>query len=169
MLSLLAWLLALPAILLLSWFTLEILLGLRPLLTASHADQRKPRTTVLIPAHNEALGIADTLHRLHGADAAIAVLVVADNCQDETAHVARAAGAEVLERHDLERRGKGFALAFGRDHLAKRRPDERPEVIVVLDADCRTDMAASGVSQASAGAPRVRSRRETCWWRRLRA
>jgi cellulose synthase/poly-beta-1,6-N-acetylglucosamine synthase-like glycosyltransferase len=60
------------------------------------------------------------------------ILVVADNCTDATAKEAKAASAEVLERVDPEHRGKGFALAFGRDRLAVNPPD----VVVVLDADC---------------------------------
>ena len=46
------------------------------------------------------------------------LLVVADNCSDDTAAVARAAGAEVTERSDVERRGKGYALDHGVRHLA---------------------------------------------------
>ncbi|MFO0850942.1 MAG: glycosyltransferase family 2 protein [Gemmataceae bacterium] len=64
--------------------------------------------------------------------AADRLVVVADNCTDDTAAVARANGAEVVERADPDRRGKGYALAFGRDALAER----PPEVVVVLDADC---------------------------------
>ena len=61
------------------------------------------------------------------------LLVVADNCTDHTAAVARAAGAEVLERRDAERRGKGYALAAGVDTLRAGPPD----VVVIVDADCR--------------------------------
>jgi len=46
--------------------------------------------------------------------------------------LARAAGANVIERRDPERRGKGFALAFGADHLRS----DPPEVVLVVDADC---------------------------------
>lgn len=141
MLSALAWLLAAPAIALLGWFTLEILLGLRPLPAPFITARRTPRTAVLIPAHNEALGIGETLRHLHATDPAITILVVADNCTDDTADAARAAGAEVIERHDPVRRGKGFALAFGRDYLAQLPHAKQPEVVVVLDADCRTDEA----------------------------
>ena len=61
------------------------------------------------------------------------VLVVADNCSDDTARLARAAGAEVIERSDAEHRGKGYALAFGVDHLDPNPPD----IVIVIDADCR--------------------------------
>ena len=60
-------------------------------------------------------------------------LVVADNCTDDTPAVARAAGAEVVERIDPVRRGKGYALDFGVTHLRNCRPD----IVIVVDADCR--------------------------------
>lgn len=92
---------------------------------------------VLIPAHDEAAGIGATLAALSGiAPAGTRVLVVADNCNDDTAARAGAAGAEVIERHDISMRGKGYALAFGRDHLASGSVPP-PDVVVVLDADCR--------------------------------
>ncbi len=95
-----------------------------------------PRTVVLIPAHNEASVMEDTLTRLlptlRETDR---VLVIADNCSDDTATIARYCGAEVLERFDAERRGKPFALQLGLQHLQSGSPD----VIVFLDADCRVD------------------------------
>lgn len=93
----------------------------------------RPRLAVLVPAHNERDGIARTLRsitpQLRDGDR---VLVVADNCDDETADIARAEGAQVAERQHATDRGKGFALAFGVDQL-RRAP---PEVLVVIDADC---------------------------------
>lgn len=89
---------------------------------------------VLIPAHDEQAGIVATLAALQEvAPAGTRVLVVADNCTDATAQLARSCGAEVAERRDPARRGKGYALAFGRGQLAESPPD----VVVVLDADCR--------------------------------
>jgi cellulose synthase/poly-beta-1,6-N-acetylglucosamine synthase-like glycosyltransferase len=94
------------------------------------------RVAILIPAHDEAEGIAETLAALFEcAPQGTRVLVVADNCNDSTASVARQAGAEVIERQDAAARGKGHALAFGRDHLA--RSGQTPDVVLVLDADCR--------------------------------
>ena len=93
----------------------------------------RPRLAVLIPAHDEG---ANLLPTLRSAAAQLApgdrLLVVADNCTDDTAAVARANGAEVVERADPDRRGKGYALAFGRDALRA----DPPAVVVVLDADC---------------------------------
>lgn len=91
---------------------------------------------ILIPAHDEAGGIAATLAALRAiAGPDVGILVVADNCRDATAAIARDAGAEVIERFDAVSRGKGHALAYGRDHLAKR--SDPPDVVIVLDADCR--------------------------------
>src|ERR1700722_10871748 len=68
------------------------------------------RIAVLVPAHNESTGMLGTLDdikaQLHPGDR---LLVVADNCSDDTAAVAKAAGAEVTERHELARTGKGYA------------------------------------------------------------
>lgn len=96
---------------------------------------RCPPYAVLIPAHNEEKLIAATvrplLKQVREQDR---VLVVADNCTDSTADIVRALGAEVIERSDTERRGKGYALEYGLDHLAKNDP---PAAIVFVDADCR--------------------------------
>jgi cellulose synthase/poly-beta-1,6-N-acetylglucosamine synthase-like glycosyltransferase len=92
-----------------------------------------PDTVVLIPAHDERVMLPRTLARLGGlVGPHERVLVVADNCTDDTAALARAAGVEVLERHDASARGKPFALAWAIDQLAAH----PPEVVVILDADC---------------------------------
>jgi len=94
---------------------------------------RRPRIAILVPAHNEEAGVATTiaslLPQLLAGDR---VLVVADNCGDGTAAAAAAAGAEVRERADPTRRGKGYALDFGVACLA----DDPPEVLLIVDADC---------------------------------
>jgi len=91
------------------------------------------RIAVLIPAHNESSGIVATLDsikpQLKSTDC---MLVVADNCSDDTAEVAAEHGAEVIERHDLQNRGKGYALDFGIRYLSQR----PPSVVVIVDADC---------------------------------
>ena len=128
----LAWLLALPPLFALVYFTLEVLIGMKPL-PRLHPDVPAPSIAVLIPAHNEAGRIAGTIERLRReAPKATRILVVADNCSDDTASLARDSGAEVVERSDPLRRGKGFALAFGCEWLTPN----PPEVVVVLDADC---------------------------------
>lgn len=93
----------------------------------------RPSVAVLVPAHNESGGIAATLNaireQLQEGDR---VLVVADNCDDDTAVVAAAFGAEVIERKDIQHRGKGYALDYGIRYLESSPPD----VVVIVDADC---------------------------------
>lgn len=97
------------------------------------AEAQPPRVAVLMPAHDEAAGIGASIDALRPQLAhADRLLVVADNCTDDTARVARAAGADVVQRADPLRRGKGYALDFGVRALAASPPD----VVVVVDADC---------------------------------
>ncbi|MGA2127432.1 MAG: glycosyltransferase, partial [Xanthobacteraceae bacterium] len=89
----------------------------------------RPPTAVLVPAHNEGANLLLTLADIRGQlRAGDRLLVVADNCDDDTAAVAAAGGAEVIERHDPERRGKGHALEFGIRHLAS----DPPGVVIVV-------------------------------------
>lgn len=93
------------------------------------------RIVVVVPAHNEELGIAATVRSLLATDYPRdrrRVVVVADNCTDTTALVSLAAGAEVIVRNDADRRGKGFALAFAFDRLRERNDWD---AVVVVDAD----------------------------------
>lgn len=101
--------------------------------TVATSPLARPRAALLIPAHNEEGVIADTLRTLlpQVADGD-RLFVIADNCSDQTAQVARQAGAQVIERTDADRRGKGYALAFGVDHLRS----DPPGAIVFVDADC---------------------------------
>lgn len=95
------------------------------------------RLLVLIPAHDEEALIGRTLASLHGAVPLgwpVRVVVVADNCADGTAAEARRGGAEVLERDEPERRGKGAALACALSRLESDLP--ACEAVVFLDADC---------------------------------
>ncbi|HVF92843.1 MAG TPA: glycosyltransferase family 2 protein [Sphingomonas sp.] len=124
----------LPLIVVTTVFATETLLGMsprrRPGAPLPRYDTRS--VVVLVPAHDEAAGIGATLARQRAAmPAGMRIVVVADNCTDDTAERARAAGAEVVERHDPERRGKGFALDFGRSQLAA----DPPACVIVVDAD----------------------------------
>ena len=110
----------------------------KPLLRRAPVSGAQPATLgVVIPAHDEAHGIADTVRGVLAAKQARGVecnvLVVADNCTDDTAERARAAGATVLERSDEQLRGKGYALDFAFGHLLEQGVD----ALIVLDADAR--------------------------------
>lgn len=117
----------------------QVLAALVPARRASPPTGPRPGLAVLIPAHDEASGIGATLAALRPQlGPADRLLVVADNCGDATASIARVAGAEVVERTDARRRGKGYALDFGVRHLAA---DPRA-VVVIVDADCRVEAGA---------------------------
>ena len=151
MIDLLAWVLATPFLLLLAYLLVELTAGLARL-APRDPDTPPAHMVLLIPAHDEAASIAETVRGLAAASPTAHILVVADNCSDNTAERARAAGAEAIERNDRERRGKGFALAFGRDHLA----DAPPDAVIVVDADCRMDAGSAERLAAAAlisGAP----------------
>lgn len=97
---------------------------------------RKPRFAVIIPAHDEELGVAATVAQLRSADYPpenIRILVIADNCSDLTAARARGAGAEVWVRHDVVDKGKGQALDWALKKQDSRLADA--ELIAFVDAD----------------------------------
>lgn len=96
----------------------------------------RPRVAVLVPAHNEGAGLLGTIDdiraQLRPGDR---LLVVADNCTDDTAQVAMTAGVEVTERFQAEYIGKGYALDWGIRHLSAA----PPEIVIIIDADCRLE------------------------------
>jgi cellulose synthase/poly-beta-1,6-N-acetylglucosamine synthase-like glycosyltransferase len=92
------------------------------------------RVAVVVPAHNESLGLIPTLQDIKAQlGVGDRLIVVADNCTDDTAAVAAASGAEVIVRDDPERIGKGFAMGWGITHLRQTPPD----FVLFVDADCR--------------------------------
>jgi cellulose synthase/poly-beta-1,6-N-acetylglucosamine synthase-like glycosyltransferase len=79
---------------------------------------------VVIPAHNESSNVTSSLLSLTRclrpqALTRLDIVVIADNCTDDTAEVARSVGARVIERMDETGRGKGYALQYGFDRLLK--------------------------------------------------
>ena len=60
------------------------------------------------------------------------IIVIADNCHDNTAQLARDTGVTVIERENKTHRGKGYAL----DYAMQKIQDNPPEVLVILDGDC---------------------------------
>jgi cellulose synthase/poly-beta-1,6-N-acetylglucosamine synthase-like glycosyltransferase len=107
---------------------------------APHAKSTiRQHVAVLVPAHNESTGILFTLEdvkpQLRPGDR---LLVVADNCTDDTAAVAATAGAETINRDEPTKKGKGYALDFGLKHLSL----DPPQIVIVIDADCRVEEGA---------------------------
>ncbi|ODS24783.1 hypothetical protein AB835_01635 [Candidatus Endobugula sertula] len=89
---------------------------------------------ILIPAHNEALNIQRTIESISQAaqkNGAVEINVIADNCSDNTAELARATGVNVLERHNKTIRGKGAALQWAMAELANQNYD----FTMIIDAD----------------------------------
>ncbi len=129
-----------PAVLL----ALETLAAFFPL-RRQRACASPASLAVIVPAHNESGHILATLHdlrtQLRSGDR---LIVVADNCTDDTATVAQECGAEVFVRVAPDHRGKGYALQYAIDCLR----DAPPECVVFFDADCRVG---EGVLQHLAG------------------
>jgi cellulose synthase/poly-beta-1,6-N-acetylglucosamine synthase-like glycosyltransferase len=97
--------------------------------------KRGLRFDILVPAHNEAAVIERTIASLRQLDwprDGYRILVIADNCDDDTADLARDAGATVIERRDDARRGKGYAVEAGIAHSAH---GGRADAMVFIDAD----------------------------------
>lgn len=140
-----------------AFFALCVLLGAVPARRAlrgmAHesdawaATEPDPRTVVVIPAHNEQGVIDQTIAAAQAScPPHFEILIVADNCTDATADLARARGVRVLERSHATDRGKGFALAAAFD-LLKMDP-QPPQVVLVLDADSRIDDRSGGAGIA---------------------
>jgi cellulose synthase/poly-beta-1,6-N-acetylglucosamine synthase-like glycosyltransferase len=97
------------------------------------SDAERSGALILVPAHNEAEGIVATVRQLRAEMVSDdRLLVIADNCSDDTAAKAADAGADMLIRNDPEHCGKGYALAAG---LAAAN-EKRWQTIVFIDADC---------------------------------
>lgn len=118
------------------------------------------RFAIVVPAHNEALvirSLVESCQALEYPDELYDIYVVADNCQDDTAEVAASAGARVIQRENLDERGKGYALehafrtiqtgrvpydayvVFDADNLV------HPEFLTVMNAHiCRGDQVIQG-------------------------
>ena len=94
------------------------------------------RYGVLIAARNEQAVIGQLIDSIRGQDYPqdlLDIFVVADNCTDGTAQVARARGATVYERQNKYLVGKGYALHFllGKIYESGKRYDG----FFVFDAD----------------------------------
>ena len=116
-------------------YLIPTLISLAPV-RGRNRDAPSHRFAILIPAHNEQSTLPTALKSLEILDyppELLRVYVVADNCSDRTAALAREGGAACLVRTDSECRGKGYAIAFGLERVLK----DAPDVVLILDADCQ--------------------------------
>ena len=104
--------------------------------------EKKPKTqktnsfALIIAAHNEETVIADLVKSLKGLSYPsdkYGIFVIADNCTDKTAEIARESGATVWERTDTQNRGKGFAMEYAFQKLFEM--EDGYEYFCVFDAD----------------------------------
>lgn len=101
----------------------------------AEAERGEKRFCVVVPAHNEAGLIVACIRSIRGSAELVSdpvdLVVVADNCADQTAALARAEGATVLERHVPKLPGKPHALAWALSRLSVAPYD----AFVFVDAD----------------------------------
>jgi len=100
------------------------------------------RFVVAIPAHDEEVGIVTTVRSCLALDyptSLYQVLVIADNCSDQTALLASEAGARVIERVEPTKKSKGHAMAYLIDMLSRHGELDMLDALVVVDADSTVD------------------------------
>ena len=99
-------------------------------------ENKEHRFMAIIPAHNEAAVVTNLIESLKNQDypkELYDIYVIADNCTDNTAEVARKAGAIVYERFDESKKTKGFALQW---FLAQKIEEDAPyDAFCIFDAD----------------------------------
>lgn len=104
-----------------------------------HIAKANHAYAILIAARNESAVIADLIKSIRNQNypqELIDIFVIADNCTDDTARIAREAGAtDVFVRFDGAHIGKGYALDFGWKQIQKRRDAGQYEAYFVFDAD----------------------------------
>lgn len=91
---------------------------------------------MIVCAHNEeqVIGqLVENLHLLNYSDQLYDIFVVADNCKDNTAQIARQAGAIVYERFNDNEKGKGFAMDWMFQRLFEM--ERQYDAVCVFDAD----------------------------------
>ncbi|KAA3379672.1 glycosyltransferase family 2 protein, partial [Akkermansia muciniphila] len=103
-----------------------------------YTAKKEHKYAVVISARNESSVIGElvrSIKRQKYPQELLDVIVIADNCTDNTAEVSRQAGAIVVERENKELIGKGYALDFLFKKLMNEQPDNGYEGFFVFDAD----------------------------------
>ena len=103
-----------------------------------HSKPRSHRYAALISARNEETVLPHLLKSIRAQDYPtdlITIFVVADNCTDHTAEVARDFGAIVCERYNAATKGKGYALSFLLEFIREQYGTNCFDSYFVFDAD----------------------------------
>ncbi len=99
-------------------------------------EDKEHRFMMIIPAHNEEKVIRDLVESLQNLDYdknLYDIYVIADNCTDSTAQIAKEAGAIVYERFDEKHKTKGYALQW---FLKQKIEEDAPyDAFCIFDAD----------------------------------
>jgi cellulose synthase/poly-beta-1,6-N-acetylglucosamine synthase-like glycosyltransferase len=129
----------LPFVLLVVFIGLSSLFSVRQLM--NHESKIKRRFCLVIPAHNEQDSIEETLESVWELDYPrdfFSVVVIADNCTDQTADVSRSTGALVVERFHETKKSKGYALEHF-FNILDTLGLEAVDGYVIIDADTKVD------------------------------
>ena len=100
--------------------------------------KKKHKYGIVIAARNEKYVIGNLIDSINKQDypkELLTVFVVADNCTDDTAEIARKKGAICYERHDPDHRTKGYALEYLFNNIDKDYGIDSFEGYFVFDAD----------------------------------
>lgn len=125
--------LALPT----AYMTVFMLIGLFTRKTYPHV-QRKGNYGVVISARNEEKVVGNLIASVRGNDypqQRLTIFVIAHNCTDKTAQVARQAGAVVYEYNNPDERTKGYALKYLFSQIEKDYGIQTFDGYLMLDAD----------------------------------
>ncbi|MBF0442099.1 MAG: glycosyltransferase family 2 protein [Oligoflexales bacterium] len=130
----------LPFFIYLFFITLLALILKSPL-ARSKVKEAKKRFIFTVPAHNEESCIRETVKSLKEVEyprELYQILVIADNCTDNTKKSAEEEGATVLERFHETEKSKGYALDYCFRKIMED-PSDNTDAFVVIDADTKVD------------------------------
>ncbi|MFW5976513.1 MAG: glycosyltransferase family 2 protein [Bacillota bacterium] len=122
------------------YFLFFVIIGL---FTSKNKNEKKPqnRFAIVVPAHNEEKVISKLLNNIKNLDYPdnlYDIFVIADNCKDKTAEIARKHKVNVLERFNSQKKGKGYALKYAFHHLGflnQNNSENEYDAVTVFDAD----------------------------------
>ena len=100
--------------------------------------KKKHKYAICVAARNEKYVIGNLLDSINKQDYPkdlITVFVVADNCTDNTAEIAKSKGAIVYERHDEVNKTKGYALQYLFKNIESDYKTDSFEGYFIFDAD----------------------------------